>query len=313
MRKICLETIYNLSKLDKKILFIGSDLGPGVLSNMQKESPERFFMEGISEQHIIGMAAGLAMDGFMPYVNTIGTFLTRRCYEQILVDVCLHNLPIRLIANGGGLVYAPLGPTHQSIEDIALLKSLPNLSIIAPCDEIEMEKIMHATLNCNSPLFIRIGKGDEKIITDKSTEIIIGKSVVKKDIKKIVIISTGVMTQTAIEVSDKLKKEDNIEVGVVHMHTIKPLDVHLLDDLLNNSKLIFTLEEHIRDSGFGTSILEYSNDNFPIHTSKIIRIGLENKFQENYGSQAELLKLNKLDAESIYKKIKSNTSNQNVN
>ena len=130
------------------------------------------------------MASGLAMDGFKPYVNTIGTFLTRRCFEQILVDICLHNLPVRLVANGGGLVYAPLGPTHQSIEDIALLRSLPNLTIVAPCDEIEMEKIMYETLDWRSPIYIRIAKGDEKIITDKDTDIKIGTSVIKKEIKK---------------------------------------------------------------------------------------------------------------------------------
>ena len=108
MRKTCLDTVYELAKEDKKVLFIGSDLGPGVLNDFKKNIPERFFMEGITEQHIIGMAAGLAFDGFIPYVNTIATFLTRRCFEQIAVDLCLHDLPVRLIGNGGGLVYAPL-------------------------------------------------------------------------------------------------------------------------------------------------------------------------------------------------------------
>ena len=112
MRKTCLDTIYELAKKDKKILFIGSDLGPGVLSDFKKNMSERFFMEGVSEQSIIGLSAGLAMEGFKPYVNTIATFLTRRCFEQVAIDLCLHNLPVKLIGNGGGLVYAPLGPTH---------------------------------------------------------------------------------------------------------------------------------------------------------------------------------------------------------
>ena len=105
------------------MVFIGSDLGPGVLENMRVEMPDRFFMEGVSEANIIGMAAGLAMDGFIPYVNTIATFLTRRCFEQISIDLCLHNLSVRLIANGGGLVYAPLGPTHIAIDDVALMQN----------------------------------------------------------------------------------------------------------------------------------------------------------------------------------------------
>ena len=104
--------------------------------------PERWYMEGITEANVIGMAAGLAMEGFMPYVNTIATFITRRCYEQVAVDLCLHNLPVRLIANGGGLVYAPLGPTHLAIEDIAIMRALPNMTVIAVCDAKEMMRLM---------------------------------------------------------------------------------------------------------------------------------------------------------------------------
>jgi len=114
MRKKCLDTIYELAKKDKKIIFIGSDLGPNVLAKFKKKYPNRFFMEGVSEQSIIGIAAGMAMEGNIPFVNTISTFLTRRCYEQIVIDLCLHNLPVKLVGNGGGLVYAPLGPTHQA-------------------------------------------------------------------------------------------------------------------------------------------------------------------------------------------------------
>ena len=112
MRQTCLTQIYELAKRDPRVVFIGSDLGAETLEPFRLEMPERFFMEGVSEANIIGMAAGLAIEGFVPYVNTIATFLTRRCFEQTVLDVCLHNLPVRLIGNGGGLVYAPLGPTH---------------------------------------------------------------------------------------------------------------------------------------------------------------------------------------------------------
>ena len=137
MRKTSLESIYKLAKVDERVLFIGSDLGAGVLENMRQDMPDRWFMEGISEQHIIGMAAGLALEGFIPYVNTIATFLTRRCFEQIVIDLSLHSLPVRLIGNGGGVVYAPLGPTHQAIEDIAIMRVIPNMTVVAPCDADE--------------------------------------------------------------------------------------------------------------------------------------------------------------------------------
>src|ERR1700730_266384 len=117
MRQSALRAVYELAKRDPRVLFIGSDLGPGVLDQMKNEMPERFFMEGVSEANIIGMSAGLAMDGFVPYVNTIATFLTRRCYEQVAVDLCLHKLPVRLLASGRGTVYPPPRSTHITIED----------------------------------------------------------------------------------------------------------------------------------------------------------------------------------------------------
>src|SRR5215472_5083225 len=120
MRNTCLNQVHALAKRDERVVFIGSDLSPGLLADMKREMPDRWYMEGITEQNVVGMAAGFAMEGFIPYVNTIATFITRRCYEQVAVDLCLHDLPVRLIGNGGGLVYAPLGPTHLAIEDLGI-------------------------------------------------------------------------------------------------------------------------------------------------------------------------------------------------
>ena len=177
MRKKCLDTIFELAKKNKKVVFIGSDLGPNVLENFKKKIPNRFFMEGVSEQSIIGMAAGMAMESYIPFVNTISTFITRRCYEQIVVDLCLHNLPVKLIGNGGGLVYAPLGPTQQAIEDFTILRAIPNMTILAPCDAIEMEAIVRETLKLKSPVYIRVAKGGDKIVHNKKQKFKIGLGV----------------------------------------------------------------------------------------------------------------------------------------
>ena len=123
MRRTALDMVYDLAKEDERVVFIGSDLGAGTMDQFREEMPDRFFMEGINEANLIGMAAGMAMDGLVPFVNTIATFLTRRCYEQVAVDLCLHNLPVKLIANGGGMVYAPLGPTHIALEDIVVVRN----------------------------------------------------------------------------------------------------------------------------------------------------------------------------------------------
>src|SRR5947209_6866902 len=117
VRKTCLDMVHDLARRDERVLYIGSDPGPGTLDKMKHEFPDRLFIEGIAEQNLVGMAAGLAMEGYIPYINTISTFLTRRCFEQVAIDLCLHNLPVRMVGNGGGFVYAPLGPTHTAVED----------------------------------------------------------------------------------------------------------------------------------------------------------------------------------------------------
>ena len=159
MRKTCLDVVYELAKQDGRVVFVGSDLGAGTLNQFREEMPDRFFMEGVSEQNLIGVAAGLAMEGYIPYVNTIATFITRRCYEQVAVDLCLHNLPVRLIANGGGLVYAPLGPTHLAIEDLAIMRALPRMTAVAPCDAEEMRRFVPQTLDLEGPCYIPPGQG----------------------------------------------------------------------------------------------------------------------------------------------------------
>ena len=207
MRNTCLQTVHDFAKKDKKIIFIGSDLGPGVLKDFKKERPEQFYMEGVSEQAIIGIAAGLAMEGFKPYVNTIATFITRRCFEQIALDLCLHDLPVKLIGNGGGLVYATLGPTHLAIEDISILRPLPNMTIVAPCDSVEMKSFMKKAIDWPHPIYIRLARGGDKIITKEEENFTIGKSVIKKDPGDALFITTGTMTQIALEAAKLLEKK----------------------------------------------------------------------------------------------------------
>ena len=303
MRKTCLDLIYKIAKKDKKVIFIGSDLGPGVLNEFKKKIPSRFFMEGVSEQFIVGLSAGLAIEGYKPYINTISTFLTRRCYEQIVVDLCMHNLPVKLIGNGGGLVYAPLGPTHQATEDIAILRVLPNISIIAPSDAVEMEELMKQTVNLKGPLYVRIAKGGDKIIHNKKDKIRFGKGLVKIKPKKQLIVSTGVMTQVAMEAAEKINRDKKHGCGVIHLGTIKPLDEKILKKYFKTVDKILTLEEGVENGGFGSAILETTNKLMPENCHKIKILGLKNKFEEKYGTQEELLKKNKLTVQNVIKKL----------
>ncbi len=304
MRKTSLDMVYKLAKEDPRIVFIGSDLGPGILDAMKKEMPKRFYMEGVSEQHVIGMAAGLAMEGFVPYINTIATFLTRRCYEQIALDLCLQNLPVRLIANGGGVVYAPLGPTHLATEDIAILRVLPNMTIVAPCDADEMKRLMPKTLDWPHPIYIRLGKGGERVVSRPELEFEIGKAVPLLEPGDALIVSTGVMTQVALEAVDLLRA-DGIHCGVLHMHTIKPLDEASLLSRIPEVKVVLSVEEHSRSGGLGSAILEFCNDRMPEQAAKLVRIGIPDRFADQYGSQESLLKHWGLTRETLAAEIHS--------
>jgi transketolase len=288
MRKTALECVHKLAQDDKRVLFIGSDLGYGVLEKMKNEIPDQFFMEGVSEQYIIGMAAGLAMEGFIPYVNTIATFLTRRCYEQVAVDLCMHDLPVRLIANGGGGVYAPLGPTHLAIEDIAIMRALPNMTVVAPCDADEMNRLMMSTLEWPHPIYIRLARGGDPIVSVEENGFELGKSIKMRAGVDGLFVTTGVMTQLALETADILMA-DGVDVGVLHVHTIKPFDVEGVVSAIGNVKAVVTVEEHIVNGGLGSAVLESCSELRPDLLPKISRIGIPDRFATEYGSQNSLL------------------------
>ena len=288
MRRTALECVHKLAQDDKRVLFIGSDLGYGVLEKMKNEIPDQFFMEGVSEQYIIGMAAGLAMEGFIPYVNTIATFLTRRCYEQVAVDLCMHDLPVRLIANGGGGVYAPLGPTHLAIEDIAIMRALPNMTVVAPCDADEMNRLMMSTLEWPHPIYIRLARGGDPIVSVEENGFELGKSIKMRDGVDGLFVATGVMTQLALETAEILKTK-GVDIGVLHVHTIKPFDADGVVSAIDRVKAVVTVEEHIVNGGLGSAVLESCSELRPELLPKISRIGIPDKFATEYGSQNSLL------------------------
>ncbi len=286
MRKTSLEMVHELARRDPRVVYIGSDLGAGTLEAMKQELPERFFMEGVSEAHIIGMAAGLALEGYLPYVNTIATFLTRRCYEQIAVDLCLHGLPVRLIANGGGLVYAPLGPTHMAIDDFALMRALPRMTVVAPCDADEMRRFMAASLDWPDPIYIRLGKGGDPIVSRDQDGFVIGKAIALREPGAVTLISSGVMVGRALEAAERLAA-DGIACGVLNMHTLKPLDEDAVLAAARASGLLVTIEEHSRIGGLGSAVAELLCD--AGERGRLLRLALPDAFPEDYGSQDHLL------------------------
>jgi transketolase len=308
MRVACGNKVFELAASDPRVAYIGSDLDPPVVKRMKDEMPGRAFMEGVSEQHIVGMAAGLAMEGFIPYVHTIATFITRRCYEQVAVDLCLHNLPVRLIGNGGGLVYAPLGPTHLAIEDIAIMRALPNMTVVAACDAEEMKRFMDQTLDWPGPIYIRLAKGyTDPVISRPELGFRIGEAIVLREAAvtrdRVLLVGTGVATTRALAAAGLLA-EDGIDCTVMHMHTIKPLDTAALLDQARGAALIVTVEEHTVVGGLGSAVIDALVDEMPGAVPPIKRLGIPDVFAKNYGSQDQLMEIYGLQPPAIVQTVR---------
>lgn len=290
--------VYELAKQDERIFFIGSDLGYGTLDQFKREMPQRFFMEGVSEANLIGMAAGMALEGNIVYTNTIATFITRRCFEQNALDLCLHNLPVRLIGNGGGLVYAPLGPTHLATEDIAIMRALPNMTILAPADAEEMRRIMPLTVDLPGPVYIRLAKGGDPIVTDLAKPLEIGKAVTMREGADTLLIATGVTLKLALGAAETLARK-GIQTTVVHMPTVKPLDTETILAHAARCRAVVTIEEHTVIGGLGSAVGEVLLEADLDEPKKFRRIGLPDRFPEKYGSQDSLWQFYGLTTERI--------------
>jgi transketolase len=289
MRNTCFSALYDLAAQDSRVVFIGSDITKQGLTRFADDFPDRFFLEGIYEGHIIGMASGMALCGKIPYINTIATFATRRCFEQIVVDCAMQNLPLRIIGSGGGTVYAPLGSTHLAFDDIAILRVIPNMSIVAPGDAEEIKKLMAETLDYPGPLYIRLAKGDDNVITQADTSLSIGKAVKYRDGDEVAFVTTGVTTAFALEASQILDTNSSIKCSVIHYHTLKPFDKYTLLKQIGSAGIVITIEEHSINGGLGSIVAEIIAEAAFDGQKKFARIGFPDVFPDHFGSQNKIM------------------------
>jgi transketolase len=301
MRQEALNHVLNLAQRDSRVVFVGSDLGAGTLAAMQQEFPTRFFMEGIAEQYMVGFSAGLAKEGFIPYLNTIGTFFTRRSFEQLSIDVGLHKLPVRILASGGGMVYAPLGPTHTAIEDLALMLSIPGMKVFSPADAEEMVAVLEYSLTDSSPMYIRFGKGGEKVVTKEMNQTVTLPKVFGNKSCEILICTTGVVLQHALDAKDLLGK-NGFKVTVAHFPFLNDLGIDSLKPILDQNPKIFVAEEHVPVGGLFTQFLHQFHK-LGIDSTGLIQLSLLNEFSHKYGSQIDHLRKNNLTGETMSKFI----------
>jgi transketolase len=278
--------IYELAKQDERIVFIGSDLGAGVLDEFKRDMPDRFFMEGVAEQNLVGMAAGMALSGKIVYVNTIATFLTRRAFEQVCIDVGLHHANVRLIGNGGGAVYAPLGPTHMATDDIALMRTIPSMTILCPADAVEMEPLMVTTVDYQGPIYLRLGKGGDPVLP---SDRVLGDS-------GTLILSTGTVSQLAYEAARLT------ESTFLHLTRVKPIDWEWIAQDVGSYDVVVTVEDHSIIGGLGSAVAEtLSESGF---TGILRRIGYPDVFPSGYGTQDEMRAAYGISVDNIVKVVK---------
>ena len=237
------------------------------------------------------------------FVNTIATFITRRCFEQNLVDLAIANANVRLIGNGGGLVYAPLGPTHLAFEDIAIMRAIPNMTILVCSDAEEMEKAVWASADHKGPIYFRLGKGGDPVIYDKNEKFQIGKGRVYRDISDVTLVSTGIMTKRCLDAAEELAKE-GIKVGVCHFATIKPMDYQLLDEVVLKSKHVISIEEHSEIGGLGSIVAEQVAKHAHAKPTMFTKMALPDMIPEKYGSQNGIIEHCRIDTADIIAMVK---------
>jgi transketolase len=256
MRKTFFETLEKIAKGDRDIFLLTADLGVKFLDSFRSFDPGRFINTGIAESNMIGVAAGLAMSGKNVYCYSIIPFLIMRTFEQIRIDICYNALNVKLLGSGGGLVYGAEGVTHHAIEDIALMRSLPNMAIVAPGDALEAKAVAEASVNYKGPLYIRFGRDMDPLVhKEEDFNFEIGKGIVINRGKDICLIATGSMLYLAELVTDSLK-DKGLSVTLVSMHTIKPLDKGLVEECLKGHRVVFTIEEHNIIGGLGSAVCE---------------------------------------------------------
>jgi transketolase len=294
------EGLVELGQKRDDIVVLSADLTESTRASWFKEKfPERFFSMGVSEQDMMGTAAGLALSGKVAFACTFGAFAAGRAWDQIRVSVAYMNLNVKIVGTHGGISVGEDGPTHQAVEEVALMRMLPNMSVIVPCDAIEAKKLTIASASYNGPVYLRLGRAKEPVITKEDDYFEIGKANLLRDGKDVAIIANGHEVYEAVLAHDILKKE-NITARIINLHTVKPIDRDIIISSARETGAIVTAEEHTLFGGLGSAVGEVLAQECPV---PIEFIGVKDRFGES-GSPAELFKLFELTAEDIVKAVK---------
>lgn len=303
MRNRFASTFYELAKHDPRLAIVVADISPaGSIAQFHEEFPERFINTGVSEQSMIGIAAGLALRGMRPFAYTIATFALYRPFEFIRDDLAYQNLPVTVVGIGGGVTYSTLGGTHHAMEDIAIAAAIPGLQVMVPCDPAETQLITQWCATDNKkPTYLRLGKAGEPDLTSSAIDpFVLGKVRRICQGRDLCILSYGPMVKKALELAQRFQDKNQLSTTVVSCHSLKPLDCDGIRHLLATHKKVIVLEEHVPVGGLGSRVKEIAWDTQA--PCELRCYSLQDKFIHIYGSHDELLRAHGLDVDEVYEK-----------
>lgn len=301
MRKAFNKTLLEIARKDSRINLVLADIGYGEIEPFANEFPDRYYNVGVAEQNMTGVACGLGMEGNIAITYSIANFPTLRCLEQIRNDVCYHDANVKIVIIGGGVSYGPLGVSHHSTEDLAIMRALPNIIVMAPCDIPEAEAATHAMIDHDGPVYYRCGYKNEPNIHDKAIDFKIGKSITVEDGDDLTLFFAGPIGIEAKKAVAAARKR-GINTRLVSMHTIKPIDREAIIAAAKETGKIITVEEHNLSGGLGSAVAEVLADEGALNV-KFKRMAFPDLYVGEVGSQEWLRSLYNLDAAGIEKEI----------
>jgi len=297
VRDAFVRTLLRIAQADRRVVLLTGDLGFGVLDEFREQCPDQFYNVGVAEQNLAGVGAGLALTGHIVFTYSIGNFPTLRCLEQVRNDICYHGADVKICAIGGGMAYGALGYTHHAIEDLAITRALPGLTVVAPGDTVEVEKLLPQIVERSGPVYLRLGRAGGKSVHSRDAEIVLGRPIIVRAGTDVLLLTIGGMLPVALCAADELGASE-LSVQVVSVHTLCPLDAKFVSDLAARFPLVVTCEEHTIHGGLGGAVAEVLMEAGLAPVFR--RFGLSPTFPSGVGSQEYLRGANRLDSRALH-------------
>jgi len=303
MRTAFIETMERIAAQDERVCLLVGDLGFGVVQRFAERFPRQFVNVGVAEQNMAGLAAGMALCGKIVFTYSISNFPTLRCMEQIRNDICYHEADVKVVCVGGGVAYGSVGATHFATEDVAMMRALPNMTVVAPCDPLEAERATLAVSRQPGPCYLRLGRAGEASVHTTDPGFQLGRAITVREGGDLTIISAGSLLRNALQLAEMLDTR-GIRARVVSMHTIKPIDEEAIARAARETGAIVTVEEHSLIGGLGSAVLEALSDTGSPGVP-VKRIGLPPQFASAVGSQRYLWEVYGLSVETMLGEVEA--------